>query len=67
MRTKAFSLVVAAIALMAAACKNELNVTNPNNPNVQQTLATATDIEAVFAQGFLQYGFSATGVHTNNL
>src|SRR5690348_8600524 len=67
MRTKAFSLVVAAIALMAAACKNELDVTNPNNPNVQQTLATATDIEAVFAQGFLQYGFSSTGVHTNNL
>ena len=67
MRRLPTSLVVAATAIMAAACKNELQVTNPNNPNVQQTLGTAVDIEAVFAQGFLQYGFTATGVHTNNL
>jgi hypothetical protein len=44
-----------------------LSVNNPNNPNVAQVLATATDIEAVFAQGYLQVGFTGSGIHTNNI
>src|SRR6476646_10781103 len=67
MRILPTSLAVAVAAVVVAACKNELQVTNPNNPNVGQTLGTAVDIEAVFAQGFLQVGFTASGVHTNNL
>lgn len=66
MRKLATGLCVAA-ATMAAACKDVLSVNNPNNPNVAQTLATATDIEAVFAQGFLQVGFTGSGIHTNNI
>jgi hypothetical protein len=58
---------VVAATIAAAACKDVLSVSNPNNPNVAQVLATATDIEAVFAQGFLQVGFTGSGVHTNNL
>lgn len=60
-------VVVLASTIAAAACNDALSVNNPNNPNVNQVLSTATDIEAVFAQGFLQYGFTGSGVHTNNL
>ena len=60
-------IVVAVATIAAAACNDALSVSNPNNPNVNQVLSTATDIEAVFAQGFLQYGFTSSGVHTNNL
>src|SRR5256714_7709758 len=67
MNKLATGLVVVAATFAAAACKDVLGVDNPNNPNVAQVLATATDIEAVFAQGFLQVGFTASGVHTNNL
>jgi hypothetical protein len=58
-------MVAATVA--AAACKDALSVTNPNNPNIAQVLATGTDIEAVFAQGYLQVGFTGSGIHTNNL
>lgn len=67
MRKLATSAFVVAATMAAAACKDVLSVGNPNNPNVGQVLATATDIEAVFAQGFLQIGFTASGIHTNNI
>jgi len=67
MRKLATGLVVVLATIVAVACKDVLAVNNPNNPNVAQVLATATDIEAVFAQGFLQVGFTGSGVHTNNL
>jgi hypothetical protein len=67
MRKLATSLVVATATIAVAACQDVLSVGNPNNPNVAQVLATATDIEAVFAQGFLQIGFTGTGIHTNNI
>jgi len=67
MRKLATGLVVAAATIAAAACKDVLGVSNPNNPNIAQVFATATDIEAVFAQGFLQVGFTASGIHTNNI
>jgi hypothetical protein len=56
-----------AATIVAVACQDVLAVSNPNNPNIAQVLATGADIEAVFAQGFLQVGFSASGIHTNNL
>jgi hypothetical protein len=67
MRKVATGFVVVAATIVAVACKDVLGVNNPNNPNVAQVLATATDIEAVFAQGFLQLGYTTSGVHTNNL
>ena len=67
MNKLATGLVVVAATFAAAACKDVLGVNNPNNPNIAQVYATATDIEAVFAQGFLQVGFTTSGVHTNNL
>jgi hypothetical protein len=71
MRKLVTGFVVVAATIAAAACKDVLGVNNPNNPNVAQVLATATDIEAVFAQGFQQVGFTSTtatsGVHQNNL
>jgi hypothetical protein len=56
-----------AATIVAVACQDVLSVNNPNNPNVAQVLATATDIEAVFAQGYLQVGFTGSGIHTNNI
>lgn len=67
MKKLATGFVVVAATIVAMACQDTLGVSNPNNPNVAQVLATATDIEAVFAQGFLQMGFTANSVHTNNL
>src|SRR6478752_4134196 len=67
MRKLATGFFVVTATIVAVACQDVLAVSNPNNPNVAQVLATATDIEAVFAQGFLQVGFTGSGVHTNNL
>lgn len=67
MRKLATGFFVVAATIVAVACQDVLAVNNPNNPNVAQVLATATDIEAVFAQGFLQVGFTGSGIHTNNL
>ncbi|HEX4468032.1 MAG TPA: hypothetical protein VH080_00760 [Gemmatimonadaceae bacterium] len=67
MRKLATGLVMVAATIAAAACKDALQVTNPNNPNIAQVLATGTDIEAVFAQGYLQVGFTGSGIHTNNI
>src|SRR5690348_4818170 len=67
MRKLATCLVMVAATIVAVACQDVLAVKNPNNPNVGQVLATATDIEAVFAQGYLQVGFTGSGIHTNNI
>jgi hypothetical protein len=67
MRKLATGLCLVAATIVAVACQDVLGVNNGNNPNVAQVLATATDIEAVFAQGFLQVGFTASGIHTNNI
>ena len=67
MRKLATCLVMVAATIVAVACQDVLAVKNPNNPNVGQVLATATDIEAVFAQGYLQVGFTNSGIHTNNI
>ena len=67
MRKLATCLVMVAATIVAVACQDVLAVHNPNNPNVAQVLATATDIEAVFAQGYLQVGFTNSGIHTNNI
>ena len=66
MRKLATGLCVAA-ATMAAACNDALSVNNPNNPNINQVLATGPDIEAVISQGYLQVGFTGNSIHTNNL
>jgi len=67
MRKLATGFFVVTATIVAVACQDVLAVNNPNNPNVAQVLATATDIEAVFAQGYLQVGFTGSGIHTNNL
>src|SRR5438045_8699680 len=67
MRKLATGFFVVTTTIVAVACQDVLAVNNPNNPNIAQVYATATDIEAVFAQGFLQVGFTTSGVHTNNL
>jgi hypothetical protein len=71
MKRLATGFFVVAATIVAVACQDVLAVNNPNNPTVAQVLATATDIEAVFAQGFLQVGFTSStatsGVHQNNL
>ncbi len=67
MRKLATGLSLVAVAIATGACSDALSVANLNNPNVGQVLATATDIESVFAQGFLQIGFTANSIHTNNI
>ncbi len=67
MRKFATGTALVAVAIVTAACSDVLSVKNPNNPNVGQVLGTGTDIEAVFSQAYLQVGFTANSIHTNNI
>ena len=47
MHRKVGAVLAGAALLMSAACGQDLNVTNPNNPDVARVLATPADVQAL--------------------
>lgn len=53
--------VCAAVALAAAGC-HSLEVTNPNDPDLQRALATGTDMEALMGGAFQKWFYGMTDI-----
>ena len=59
-KIKLGSALGAAALLVSAACTQDLNVTNPNNPDVARVLASPTDVQSLAVSSVNSWYLAAT-------
>lgn len=56
-------LAVVALAVFGAACQTDLDVTNPNNPDVERALATAEDVQNIAVSTANSWYLASTSIY----